>query len=141
MTFNSTEDHRLSWVPSLEGLRGVAVVAVILYHLPTQVWFPGGPLGVDVFFVLSGFLITTLLLQEHAATGSISLAGSMFVERGACYPPSSFCLRSIPLSQLASLHMTSLENRTLVSFWSPASLLCHTFSTSQRWPKSEWLQV
>jgi peptidoglycan/LPS O-acetylase OafA/YrhL len=52
----------------------VAVLAVILYHLDaTGDWFPGGSLGVDLFFVLSGFLITTLLLEERWRTGTISL--------------------------------------------------------------------
>ena len=64
----------LGWRPGLEGLRGVAVLAVMLYHLgATGNWFPGGSLGVDLFFVLSGFLITTLLLEERLRTGTISL--------------------------------------------------------------------
>ncbi len=59
------------YMPSLDGLRAVAVIAVLLYHLPVS-WLPGGFLGVDVFFVLSGFLITSLLLEEalgNAGTG------------------------------------------------------------------------
>lgn len=59
--------------PALDGLRGAAVVAVMLYHLKTKAWFPGGFMGVDVFFVLSGFLITRLLLDEWSLTGAISL--------------------------------------------------------------------
>jgi peptidoglycan/LPS O-acetylase OafA/YrhL len=58
----------------LEGLRGVAVLAVMLHHFDaTNDWFPGGWLGVDLFFVLSGFLITTLLLEERSRTAAISL--------------------------------------------------------------------
>jgi peptidoglycan/LPS O-acetylase OafA/YrhL len=65
----------LGWRPGLEGLRGVAVLAVMLYHFDaTAGLFPGGSLGVDLFFVLSGFLITTLLLEERWRTGMISLA-------------------------------------------------------------------
>ena len=64
----------LGWRPGLDGLRGVAVLAVMLYHFDaTHGWFPGGSLGVDLFFVLSGFLITTLLLEERSRTGGISL--------------------------------------------------------------------
>src|SRR3954469_2164194 len=59
--------------PALDGLRAVAVIAVIAYHLSSHV--PGGFLGVDLFFVLSGYLITTLLLVERRVTGRIDLAG------------------------------------------------------------------
>ena len=63
---------RLGHVPALDGLRGAAVAAVVLYHAGR---LRGGYLGVDAFFVLSGFLITSLLLAEHATTGRVSLAG------------------------------------------------------------------
>jgi peptidoglycan/LPS O-acetylase OafA/YrhL len=58
--------------PDLEGLRAVAVVLVLLYHAAVP-GFAGGYVGVDVFFVLSGFLITGLLLREVRRTGTISL--------------------------------------------------------------------
>ena len=54
----------------LDGLRGVAVLSVLLYHSSV---IRGGFLGVDVFFTLSGFLITSLLLEEHAATGTVDI--------------------------------------------------------------------
>src|SRR5690606_32549768 len=57
--------------PDIQGLRAVAVMAVVLFH----VWphaLPGGYVGVDVFFVISGFLITTLLYRELEQTGAIS---------------------------------------------------------------------
>ena len=60
--------------PEVEGLRAVAVVLVLLYHAKL-VGMTGGYIGVDVFFVLSGFLITSLLLRELTATGTVSLAG------------------------------------------------------------------
>ena len=57
-------------MPGLDGIRAVAVLAVLVFHAnPT--WLPGGFLGVDVFFTLSGFLITSLLLSELEARGSI----------------------------------------------------------------------
>ena len=57
-------------MPALDGLRGVAVFAVLLYH---GGYLTGGYLGVDLFFVLSGFLITALLLEEHRRTETIKL--------------------------------------------------------------------
>ena len=58
--------------PMLDGIRAVAVLAVILYHFGLS-WIPGGFLGVDIFFVLSGYLITSLLLTEREKTGGINL--------------------------------------------------------------------
>src|SRR5262245_42605972 len=55
---------------ALDGFRGLAVAAVLLYHAGVP-WMPGGFLGVSVFFTLSGFLITRLLLTEHARRGRI----------------------------------------------------------------------
>ncbi len=60
-------------LPALNGLRGLAVIGVVAYHLQLG-WASGGYLGVDLFFVLSGFLITTLLLEEWVGTGRINLA-------------------------------------------------------------------
>jgi peptidoglycan/LPS O-acetylase OafA/YrhL len=60
-------------LPALNGLRGVAVIGVVAYHLQLG-WARGGYLGVDLFFVLSGFLITTLLLEEWTVTGQVNLA-------------------------------------------------------------------
>ncbi|GAA1929113.1 acyltransferase family protein [Microbacterium aoyamense] len=64
----------------LDGLRAIAVALVVGYHLFPPSVFPGGFVGVDVFFVISGFLITTLLLREHAATGGIRL-GAFWIRR------------------------------------------------------------
>src|ERR1700694_3049775 len=50
--------------PAIDGLRAVAVLAVLIFHLRRQ-WLPGGFGGVDVFFVISGFLITSILLREY----------------------------------------------------------------------------
>jgi len=61
-------------VPGLDGIRALAVGTVIVFHLVPGT-LVGGYLGVDIFFVVSGFLITTLLLRERDATGRISLRG------------------------------------------------------------------
>src|SRR4029077_21208576 len=57
-------------VASLDGLRGLALVAVLAYHVAPGV-FPAGFLGVDIFYVLAGFLLTTVLLGEHELSGAI----------------------------------------------------------------------
>lgn len=63
---------RLGYVASLDGLRALAALAVVAYHVEAGP-LRGGFLGVDVFFVLSGFLITRLLLEERAGHGRVSL--------------------------------------------------------------------
>ena len=60
------------WRPGLDGLRALAVLGVMAYHEP-NLEMAGGFLGVDLFFVLSGFLITGLLLDEHRRSGTVSL--------------------------------------------------------------------
>jgi peptidoglycan/LPS O-acetylase OafA/YrhL len=62
----------MGYIPSLDGLRALAVLVVILYHAHFS-WIRGGFIGVEVFFVVSGFLITSLLLEESEDTGGISL--------------------------------------------------------------------
>lgn len=69
----------LGYLPSLDGIRAIAVLAVMVFHSALP-WLPGGFLGVDVFFVLSGFLITTLLLQEVERTGRIHF-GAFYLRR------------------------------------------------------------
>ncbi len=71
---NTPGGMELSFRPDVEGLRAVAVVLVVLFHAGVS-WLPGGYVGVDVFFVISGFLITGLLLREHEKRGRISISG------------------------------------------------------------------
>ncbi len=70
----ATDGFRLTYLASLDGLRGLACLLVVFLHVlrPTGL-LSGGFVGVDIFFVLSGFLITTLLLQEWDRTGAIDL--------------------------------------------------------------------
>src|SRR3954466_9889482 len=68
--------------PALDGLRGLAVLTVMALHLPLSPSLAaGGFLGVDLFFVLSGFLITALLVQEVENTGAIDF-GRFYLRRG-----------------------------------------------------------
>lgn len=62
----------LGYLPALDGVRALAVIAVIVYHANKK-WLGGGFLGVEVFFVISGFLITSLLIAESERDGGISL--------------------------------------------------------------------
>ena len=79
------EANRRYILPGLDGLRAIAVLLVMVYHFwPTVL--PGGMIGVDIFFVISGFLITSLLLREGALTGKC-LATSGFVVPADCFPP------------------------------------------------------
>ncbi len=69
---SGTPEVRLSYSPGLDGLRALAVMAVLLYHADLA-WIPGGFLGVEVFFVISGYLISALLLAEWRQKGRIDL--------------------------------------------------------------------
>ncbi len=71
-TSRSQQISRVPYLPGLDGLRALAVLAVIIYHA-NSTWLPGGYLGVEVFFVISGYLITLLLVAEEERTGAISL--------------------------------------------------------------------
>lgn len=76
--------------PALHGVRALAVIGVLLYH-GGLAGIPGGFLGVDVFFVLSGFLITSLLLTEHAANGQIDF-GRFWFHRARRLLPALFAV-------------------------------------------------
>jgi peptidoglycan/LPS O-acetylase OafA/YrhL len=76
------------YIPALDGIRAVAVLAVLLYHGGVP-WARGGFLGVDVFFVLSGYLITALLLAEWQASGRVAL-GAFWARRARRLLPALF---------------------------------------------------
>ncbi|HYB41754.1 MAG TPA: acyltransferase [Candidatus Methylomirabilis sp.] len=83
--------YRLGYRPALDGLRGIAVLAVMLHHTGV---LEGGWLGVDVFFTLSGFLITSLLLEEYARTGAIAL-GRFYARRALRLVPALLALVAV----------------------------------------------
>src|SRR5215208_3635543 len=76
-----TPEVRLPYSPGLDGLRAFAVIAVLLYHAELA-WMPGGFLGVEVFFVISGYLITALLLVVTLAFSVVFLPGEVAGLRG-----------------------------------------------------------
>ena len=71
--------NRVPYLPGLDGMRALAVVAVMLYHA-NHTWLRGGFLGVEVFFVISGYLITLLLIGEHERNGRVNL-GQFWLRR------------------------------------------------------------
>jgi peptidoglycan/LPS O-acetylase OafA/YrhL len=82
--------RKLGQVPALDGVRGLAIISVLLFHAVGH-HFPGGWIGVHIFFVLSGFLITTLLLQELQQRGHISL-GAFYLRRIVRLAPALFVM-------------------------------------------------
>ena len=81
---------RVPYLPGLDGLRAVAVVAVMVYHA-NSTWLSGGFLGVEVFFVISGYLITLLLIAEKERTGRVRL-GQFWFRRARRLLPALFLM-------------------------------------------------
>ncbi len=85
----------------LDGLRAVAVIAVVLYHADLP-WIPGGFLGVDVFFVLSGFLITSLLLVEFERSGRLDYK-QFYLRRARRLLPALFAVLAVTALLVATI--------------------------------------
>lgn len=88
--------RRLTYLPGLDGLRALAVIGVLLYHAGVS-WLPGGYLGVEVFFVVSGYLITALLLSEWREQGRIDLK-TFWMRRARRLLPALFLLIAATLA-------------------------------------------
>ncbi|WP_286343632.1 acyltransferase family protein [Frondihabitans sucicola] len=102
--------------PDIQGLRMLAVVAVILDHL--LAWPSGGFVGVDVFFVLSGFLITGLLYREHQKTGRISFAGFYRRRARRILPISALVLAVTVATSFAIFLPARAKTITVDALWS-----------------------
>ncbi|MEO6627665.1 MAG: acyltransferase [Aquihabitans sp.] len=74
MAAGSGTQARIPYSPGIDGLRGLAVLAVLVFHAGPASWLPGGFLGVSLFFTLSGYLIATLVLVEVESSGHLSLS-------------------------------------------------------------------
>jgi peptidoglycan/LPS O-acetylase OafA/YrhL len=109
---------KLGYQPALDGLRGIAIALVVVSHVH---WVPGGYLGVDVFFVLSGFLITTLLLEEWGLTGAVRLR-AFYLRRVRRLLPTLLALLAI-LALLAAAAATSGDT-AIARSWSTSIAAC-----------------
>ena len=81
----------IRYIPAIDGLRAVAVIAVMLYHLGFN-WIPGGFLGVDLFFVISGYVITRLLLDSIQRSGGLDLRAFYVARIRRLLPPLLFMI-------------------------------------------------
>ncbi|TME36664.1 MAG: acyltransferase [Chloroflexi bacterium] len=120
----------LGYRPALDGLRAVSILAVLSRH---SGWLSGGYLGVDVFFALSGFLITALLTEEYGLTGMIKLR--LFYARRA--------LRLLPALAVCVLICEIVLLATLPPEFGPLALQqgaasCSTSPTGRRYGAYRW---
>ena len=81
----------IQYIPAIDGLRAIAVLAVMFYHLGFS-WIPGGFLGVDLFFVISGYVITRLLLDSIERSGGLDLKGFYLARARRLIPALVFTL-------------------------------------------------
>jgi peptidoglycan/LPS O-acetylase OafA/YrhL len=140
----TTHKFALHYSPELDGLRGIAVLAVMIYHTDAPYLLQGGFIGVDMFFVLSGFLITTLLIQEFDDSGSINLK-NFYVRRVLRLAPAlivlllSLCLVSffaLDAQKAKSNYIDALISLFYFSNWAraldihPPDFIAHTWSLS-----------
>jgi peptidoglycan/LPS O-acetylase OafA/YrhL len=100
--------HAQRYMPGLDGLRAIAVLAVIAYHL-NPAWAPGGLLGVGVFFTLSGYLITDLLLGQREATGRLQL-GDFWLRRARRLLPALFLMLALVVAWVTLLDRSLLPD-------------------------------
>jgi hypothetical protein len=84
-------ERGIRYIPAIDGLRAVAVIAVILYHLGFD-WIPGGFLGVDLFFVISGYVITRLILDSIQRSGGLDLRAFYMARLRRLLPPLVFMI-------------------------------------------------
>lgn len=84
-------ERSIRYIPAIDGLRAVAVIAVMLYHLGFT-WIPGGFLGVDLFFVISGYVITRLLLDSIQRSGGLDLRAFYLARIRRLLPPLVFMI-------------------------------------------------
>lgn len=100
-------DQKHRYMGGLDGLRGLSVLAVIAYHMNLP-WAKGGFLGVGIFFVLSGYLITDLLIQEWEETKTIDLK-KFWIRRAKRLLPAMLCLLIVVMGYVLFFHQSLLR--------------------------------
>ena len=88
-------NNKSRYLPSIDSLRALAVLAVIIYHVDVN-YLPGGFLGVDLFFVLSGYLISSLIIKEYKKTGSLNLY-NFYIRRARRLLPAVYFMITVVL--------------------------------------------
>ncbi len=123
-------------IPSLDGLRAISILMVLLGHVKGTVGFPfpwvpfaWGSLGVTVFFVISGYLITALLVKEHARTGTVSL-GAFYVRR---------TIRIFPALYVFAGVVVLLEMLSVLELLPGDALAATTYTMNFRAVRAWWL--
>ncbi len=101
------QDSRFPYLPGIDALRALAVLAVFFYHADVS-WMPGGFLGVDVFFVISGYLITSLLLREFRDQGGVRL-GRFWLRRAQRLLPAVGVLIAVTMIAAAILEPDRID--------------------------------
>ncbi|WP_196215845.1 acyltransferase family protein [Microbacterium sp. ZXX196] len=118
-----------SWRPDIQGLRALAVVLVVLSHVHLP-GLEGGFVGVDVFFVISGFLITQLLLREVERTGTVSIA-EFYVRRARRILPAATVVTVVVLIYAAiALPVARLDDTAVDAAWTSVFLANWHFAAS-----------
>ena len=141
-----TRPRVLSKIDALDGLRGVAVILVLLNHLPLAVpslidrLVRGGEFGVDAFFVLSGFLITALMLRDQAIRGGVRI-GAFYRRRAMRILPALIVFLAAYELYAVTTHLPTLHahshastlSRALNDIFYPWRLLASSTGTSHLW--------
>ncbi|GAA3760706.1 acyltransferase family protein [Salinactinospora qingdaonensis] len=125
----SPSHHDRRFLSEVQGLRAVAVLLVVVYHLNEEA-VPGGYIGVDVFFVISGFLITTMLLREARRDGRISLANFYVRRIRRILPAATVVLLATGIGAFFLLPSTRLES-TAVELAAAAGYVENLFLAEQ----------
>jgi peptidoglycan/LPS O-acetylase OafA/YrhL len=119
-------------IPALDGMRGTALLIVLLAHTTPQI-FPGGNIGVDLFFVLSGFLITSILLREHDRTGSIGIL-AFYRRRALRLLPALFVMVAVVTAYVAAIRPAELAKTAMDAV--TIVLYVFNFRLVSQWPDS-----